>query len=153
MLWQQMFFDAAARCCKSNGLSLMRWEEQESTMAEWILTKYFYQILQRNSEYVALVLKYKLGECWQSLTEKRWVGINFVSPQQGRVGQMCQHLAVGATCRRHVGNFPSQDYPFRPNRRIPFHLTMWQQVHNGCNPHQCKLHFLQDNEEQNGRWN
>jgi hypothetical protein len=77
-------------------------------MAERISTKYFYQILQRNLEYVALVLKYKLGECWQSLTQKRCVGINFVSPRQGHVGQKCQHLAVRVTCRQHVGNFPSQ---------------------------------------------
>jgi len=31
-----------------------------------------------------------------------------VSPQQGHVGQMCQHLAVGPTCRRHVGDIASQ---------------------------------------------
>ncbi len=49
----------------------MHGEEQESTVAEQILTKYFYQILQRNLEYVALVLKYKLGECRQSPTQTK----------------------------------------------------------------------------------
>ena len=34
--------------------------------------------------------------------------INFVLPGQGHFGQMCQHLAIAATCCRHVGNFPSQ---------------------------------------------
>ncbi len=55
-----------------------------------------------------MVLKYKLGECRQSPTQKRCVGINFVLPRQGHVSQMCRHLVVGATCRRHVGDFPSQ---------------------------------------------
>jgi hypothetical protein len=87
----------------------MHEEEQESTVAERISTKYCYQILQRNSEYVALVLKYKLGECRQSPTQKRCVGINFVSTRQGHVSQMCRDLAVGATCLQHVGNFSSQD--------------------------------------------
>jgi hypothetical protein len=32
----------------------------------------------------------------------------FVPPRQGDVGHKCQHLAVGPTCHRHVGNFPSQ---------------------------------------------
>jgi hypothetical protein len=31
-----------------------------------------------------------------------------VLPQQGDVGQKCQHLAVGATCHRHVAYIPSQ---------------------------------------------
>ena len=34
--------------------------------------------------------------------------INFVSPRPGHFGQMCRHLAVAATCRRHVGDFLSQ---------------------------------------------
>ncbi len=29
-------------------------------------------------------------------------------PQEGDVGQKCQHLAVGATCRQHVADIPSQ---------------------------------------------
>ncbi len=78
-----MLFDAAAQCCKSNGLSLMHWEEQESTVTEQILTKYFYQILQRNSDYVALIVKYKLGECWKSPTQKRCVGINLCRHDRG----------------------------------------------------------------------
>jgi hypothetical protein len=36
------------------------------------------------------------------------VGNEFVSARLGPVGQMCRLLAVGPTCRRHVGNFPSQ---------------------------------------------
>ena len=32
---------------------------------------------------------------------------HFVLPRWRNVSQMCQHLAVGATCRRHLGNFPS----------------------------------------------
>ncbi len=39
---------------------------------------------------------------------QKCVGIGFVSPLQRDVGQKCQHLAVGPTCRQHVGNFPSQ---------------------------------------------
>jgi hypothetical protein len=39
---------------------------------------------------------------------KKSVGIKIVSPRQGHFGQKCRHLAVGATCRRHVGNFLSQ---------------------------------------------
>ncbi len=39
---------------------------------------------------------------------KNCVGIKIVSPRQGHLGKMCQHLAVMATCRRHVGNFISQ---------------------------------------------
>ncbi len=39
---------------------------------------------------------------------KKYVGINFVLPRQGHLGKMCQHLAVAATCRRHVSNFLSQ---------------------------------------------
>ena len=39
---------------------------------------------------------------------KKCVGIKIVSPRQGHFGQMCQHLAVAATCRQHVGNFLSQ---------------------------------------------
>jgi hypothetical protein len=31
-----------------------------------------------------------------------------VLPRQVDVGQKCQHLAVGATCRQHVANIPSQ---------------------------------------------
>ena len=39
---------------------------------------------------------------------KKCVGIKIVSPRQGHFGQKCRHLAVGATCRRHAGNFLSQ---------------------------------------------
>jgi hypothetical protein len=36
------------------------------------------------------------------------VGNEFVSARRGPVGQMCRLLAVGPSCRRHVGDFPSQ---------------------------------------------
>ena len=39
---------------------------------------------------------------------KSCVGIKIVLPRQGHFGKMCQHLAVVATCRQHVGNFLSQ---------------------------------------------
>ena len=39
---------------------------------------------------------------------KKCVGNKFVSARRGPVGQMCRLLAVGPTCRRHVGDFPSQ---------------------------------------------
>ena len=39
---------------------------------------------------------------------KKCVGIKIVSPRQGHSGKMCQHLAVVATCCRHVGDFLSQ---------------------------------------------
>jgi hypothetical protein len=39
---------------------------------------------------------------------KKCVGIKIVSPRQGHLGKMCQHLAVVGTCRQHVGNFISQ---------------------------------------------
>jgi hypothetical protein len=39
---------------------------------------------------------------------KKSVGNEFVSARLGRVGQKCRLLAVGPTCRRHVGDFPSQ---------------------------------------------
>jgi hypothetical protein len=39
---------------------------------------------------------------WPPATQEQQeaVGINFVSPRQGHVGQMWRHLAVGPTCRR-----------------------------------------------------
>ena len=40
---------------------------------------------------------------------KKCVGNEFVSACRGPVGQMCRLLAVGPTCCRHVGDFPSQD--------------------------------------------
>jgi len=40
---------------------------------------------------------------------KKSVGDKFVSARLGRVGQKCRLLAVGPTCRRHVGDFPSQE--------------------------------------------
>jgi hypothetical protein len=39
---------------------------------------------------------------------KKSVGNEFVSARLGRVGQKCRLLAVGPTCRQHVGDFPSQ---------------------------------------------
>jgi hypothetical protein len=33
----------------------------------------------------------------------------FLLPRQRDVDQKCHHLAVGATCRRHVTDIPSQD--------------------------------------------
>ena len=60
-------------------------------------------------------LKEERGECRPSPTQKCCVGINFVSPGQRHVGKMCQHLAVGPTCRRHVGNNASRGIPHRPN--------------------------------------
>ena len=39
---------------------------------------------------------------------KNCVGIKIVSPWWGHLGKMCRHLAVVATCRRHVGDFLSQ---------------------------------------------
>jgi hypothetical protein len=39
---------------------------------------------------------------------KKSFGNEFVSARRGPVGQMCRLLAVGPTCRQHVGNFPSQ---------------------------------------------
>ncbi len=43
---------------------------------------------------------------------KKCVGIKIASPRQGHFGQMCRHLAVGATCCRHVGDFLSQGHHF-----------------------------------------
>jgi hypothetical protein len=39
---------------------------------------------------------------------KKGVGIKNVSPPQGHLEKMCQHLAVMATCYQYVGNFLSQ---------------------------------------------
>jgi hypothetical protein len=41
---------------------------------------------------------------------KKSVGNEFVSARLGRVGQKYRLLAVGPTCRRHVGDFPSQGF-------------------------------------------
>ena len=53
--------------------------------------------------------KEERSKCRPSLTQKCCVGISFVSARQGQVGQKCRHLAVGPTCRGHVGNIASQD--------------------------------------------
>ncbi len=39
-----------------------------------------------------------------------------MSPRQEDVGQKCQHLAAGPTCRQHVGNFPSQGKKGHPTK-------------------------------------
>jgi hypothetical protein len=41
---------------------------------------------------------------------QKCVGIKIVLPQQEHLGKMCRHLAVMATCRRHVGDFISQGF-------------------------------------------
>ena len=56
--------------------------------------------------------------------------INFVLPRQGHFGQMCQHVAVAATCCRHVGNFPSQ---------CPCLLLSQLQCHGTLNHWTCLL--------------
>ena len=61
----------------------------------------------------------------QTLTQKNCVGINFVSPQQGHLGQMCQHLAVAVTCCQHVGNFRGQGGEFAFNLGV----DNWDQTH------------------------
>jgi hypothetical protein len=40
-----------------------------------------------------------------------------VLPRQRDVGQKCQHLAVGATCCRHVADIPSQEKNYRIKKR------------------------------------
>jgi len=57
--------------------------------------------------YVPLVLKENLEKVGNP-RHKKSVGNEFVSARLGRVGQKCRLLAVGPTCRRHVGDFPSQ---------------------------------------------
>ena len=57
--------------------------------------------------YVPLVLRETLEKVGNPRLKKS-VGNEFVSARWGPVGQMCQLLAVGPTCRRHVGDFPSQ---------------------------------------------
>ena len=57
--------------------------------------------------YVPLVLE----KIWRKSAipdTKKCVGNEFVSARRGPVGPMCRFLAVGPTCRRHVGDFPSQ---------------------------------------------
>jgi len=54
-----------------------------------------------------LVQKEERGKCRPPPTGKCCVRINFVSARQGRVGQKCRHLAVGPTCRQHVGGIAS----------------------------------------------
>ena len=57
--------------------------------------------------YVPLVLRENLEKVGNP-RHKKSVGNKFVSARLGRVGQKCRLLAVGPTCRRHVGDFPSQ---------------------------------------------
>ena len=57
--------------------------------------------------YVPLVLRENLEKVGKP-RHKKSVGNEFVSARLGRVGQKCRLLAVGPTCRRHVGDFPSQ---------------------------------------------
>jgi len=62
--------------------------------------------------YVPLVLRENLEKVGNPDTKKS-VGNKFVSARLGRVGQKCRLLAVVPTCRRHVGDFPSQVPPER----------------------------------------
>ena len=57
--------------------------------------------------YVPLVLRENLEKVGKP-RHKKSVGNKIVSARLGRVGQKCRLLAVGPTCRRHVGDFPSQ---------------------------------------------
>ena len=57
--------------------------------------------------YVPLVFRENLEKVGNP-QHKKSVGNEFVSARLGRVGQKCRLLAVGPTCRRHVGDFPSQ---------------------------------------------
>ena len=52
-----------------------------------------------------------LEKIWRKLAipdTKKSVENKFVSARRGPVAQICQLLAVGLTCRRHDGDFPSQ---------------------------------------------
>ncbi len=69
--------------------------------------------------YVPLVLRENLEKVSKPRHRKS-VGNEFVSARLGRVGQKCRLLAVGPTCRRHVGDFASQDFEFNT---ICFALT------------------------------
>ena len=57
--------------------------------------------------YVPLVLRENLEKVGNP-RHKKSVGNEFVSARLGRVGQKCRLLAVGRTCRRHVGDFPTK---------------------------------------------
>ena len=55
--------------------------------------------------YVPLVLRENLEKVGKP-RHKKSVGNEIVSARLGQVGQKCRLLAVGPTCRRHVGDFP-----------------------------------------------
>jgi hypothetical protein len=57
--------------------------------------------------YVPLVLRENLEKVGKP-RHKKSVGNEIVLARLGQVGQKCRLLAVGPTCRRHVGDFPSQ---------------------------------------------
>jgi hypothetical protein len=54
---------------------------------------------------------------------KNCVGINFGSPRQGYLGQICRHLAVAATCRRHAGAFSVKFLPASPGTFLPLKFS------------------------------
>ena len=57
---------------------------------------------------------------WRKLAipdTKKCVGNKFVSARRGPVSQMCRLLAIGPTCRRHVGNIATQAPRCPPTRR------------------------------------
>ncbi len=61
-----------------------------------------------------MVLKRKIWWMSANPDRKKCVRIKIVSAWQGHFGQKCRHLAVGATCRRHVGDFISQALFLQP---------------------------------------
>jgi hypothetical protein len=59
---------------------------------------------------------------------KKGVGMKIVSPQQGHLDKMCRHLAVVATCRRHVDDFLSQANAGVLAKKLTFGATQFHRV-------------------------
>jgi hypothetical protein len=101
--------------------------------------------------YVPLVLRENLKKVGNP-RHKKSVGNEFVSARLGRVGQKCRLLAVGPTCRRHVGDFPSQaehlagySYLFGDNRQsgrwLSFNGEIQRNAHHNAHTNFHGPHF------------
>ena len=106
-----MLFNAAALYWKSS----WRWEKiinicvERSKKVPWLngyIKQIFWPNLTEEFKYVAFVLKENFDECWQTLTQNLYKD-QFCVATTGAFWPMCQHLAVPATCCRHVGDFLS----------------------------------------------
>jgi hypothetical protein len=114
MLWDAMLWDAASRIddgCREQYLCVKRIICEGCKKVTWLnglFNIYTYQFVRWLLRMYLWYLE-KIRRKSAIPDTQKSVGNEFVSARLGPVGQMCRLLAVGPTCRRHVGNFPSQD--------------------------------------------